>query len=80
MIIRALAYTCMVLGALGVAVVTGGHMYLLGPALTLFVAGCLLLALDRVITLLTEIRDAARDLTPEAAARREAGAKMDKYL
>ena len=52
----------------------------LALSISCFVGGALFLAINMIIELLTEIRNATRDLTPEAVARREAGAKMDKYL
>ena len=52
----------------------------LAITLSLFVSGVLLLALNKIIELLTEIREGIRVPSPEAIARREAAAKMDKYL
>ena len=59
-IIKLFSYTCFGLAGLGVLIGLGNEeLAFLALAVSLVVAGILLMALDKIITLLVEIRDAA---------------------
>jgi hypothetical protein len=44
------------------------------------IAGIMFIAFDKGLSLLVEVRDGIRDLSPEVQARKEAGKKLAKYL
>ena len=56
--IRVLAYVCFVFAALGVVLAFVEEFFFVIQAMVMFVTGVLLIALDKIITTLVEIRDA----------------------
>ena len=79
LLLRIAGYIALAFSMIGFAL-TAGDTYLLSPSITMAIAGIMFIAFDKGLSLLVEVRDGIRDLSPEVQARKEAGKKLAKYL
>lgn len=79
MVVRIFAYIFLALSVVG-ATMSMNDPYLIAPTASMAVAGVLMLAVDKVISLLSDIKEGVSELAPENQARKAAAAKMAKFL